>query len=114
MIWAHAGYVNYYGIWMALKKHPNLYIDLSIRALYRPRDSREASIFHNESTVKPLWMELIERYPDRFVAGLDESSGEYRSHEAYFEWMGKLLGQLTPATARKVAVENIECLLSGK
>ncbi len=112
VIWAHGGYVNYYGLDMALKKHSNLYIDLSIRALYRPRDLREASIFHTETILKPMWVDLMEKYPDRFVAGLDESSAEYRNHAAYFEWMGKLLAQLTPSTARKIAVENIERLLA--
>jgi len=114
VIWAHAGYVNYYGVDMLMKKHQNLYADLSIRALYRPRDSREASIFFNETTLKPLWREVIEKYSDRFVVGLDEEAPQYRGHAEYFEWMGKLLGQLTPATARKVAAENIERLLSGK
>jgi Xaa-Pro aminopeptidase len=113
VIWAHAGYTSYYGVEMLMKKHPNLYADLSIRAEYRPRDSREASIFHNENSVKPLWLELIEKYPDRFMAGLDESSNGYRGHAEYFEWMGKLLSQLTPATGRKVAIENIEAMLAG-
>ncbi len=114
VIWAHGGYVNYYGVEMALKKHPNLYIDLSIRALYRPRDVREASIFFNETTVKPMWVDVMEKYPDRFVVGLDEESAKYRNHPEYVEWMGKLLAQLKPSTARRVAVENIERLLSGR
>lgn len=114
VIWAHAGYVNWYGVEIALKKHPNLYADLSIRALYRPRDLREASIFHDEKTVKAEWLAVIEKYPDRFITGLDEYSPQYRDHTLYFEWMGKLLGQLTPATARKVAMENIERLLAGR
>jgi Xaa-Pro aminopeptidase len=112
VIWAHAGYANYYAVDMMMKKYQNLYADLSIRALYRPRDMREASIFFNETTLKPLWREVIEKYPDRFVVGLDEESAGYRDHALYFEWMGKLLGQLSPATARKVALENIERLLA--
>lgn len=114
VIWAHAGYASYYGVDMALKNHPNLYVDLSIRALYRPRDLREASIFHNETMLKPMWRDLIEKYPDRFMAGLDEESEEYRNHPFYVEWMGKLLSELRPSTARRVAVENIERLLAGR
>jgi hypothetical protein len=86
---------------LLMKKHPNLYADLSIRALYRARDSREASIFHGSTTVKPEWIETIEKYPDRFMAGLDEYSQGYRNHEEYFMWMAKLFDQLTPSTARK-------------
>ncbi len=111
VIWAHAGYTSYYGVEMLMKKHANLYADLSIRALHSPRDSREASIFHDENKVKALWLELIEKFPDRFMVGLDESSAQYREHEASFAWMAKLLSQLSPSAGRKVAVENIERIL---
>jgi predicted TIM-barrel fold metal-dependent hydrolase len=108
VIWAHAGYTSWYGVDMLLKKHPNLYADLSIRALRSLRDGRDAQIFYDDNRVKANWLDLIERYPDRFVSGLDESSPNYNLHEQDFGWMAKLLNQLTPATARKVAWENIE------
>ncbi len=113
LIWAHAGYTGYYGVDMLMKKHPNLYADLSIRALFRPRDQREASIFHSESKLKPEWIETIEKYPDRFMVGLDEYSNSYRSHEEYFAWTARLLAQLSATTARKVARENIEAVLAS-
>ncbi len=68
---------------------------------YRPCDQREASIFHNEITLKPMWVDVMEKFPDRFVIGLDEESAEYRNHPEYVEWMGKLLTQLKPSTARR-------------
>src|SRR5258707_3709124 len=77
VIWAHAGYTSYYGVDMLMKKHPNLYADLSIRTQHHPRDSRESSIFFDDSRVKPEWIETIEKYPDRFMCGLDEYSQNY-------------------------------------
>jgi Xaa-Pro aminopeptidase len=114
VIWAHAGYTSYYGVEMLMKKRPNLFADLSIRARYSPRDSREASIFYDQERVKALWLELIEKYPDRFVVGLDELSPGYRNYEENVAWMYKILAQLTPATARKVAWENLEAIVAAR
>ena len=112
VFWSHGGGVDYYGLDIALKNHPNLYIDLAGR-LYFDRDSSlEDSIFHDGELIKTAWLEVIESHPDRFLVGYDDNSITYQERPQAVEWMAKLLAQLTPSTARKVAIENMERLLS--
>ena len=80
--------------------------------MYYQIDSfREDSIFYDEAHVKTVWLELIEKYPDRFLAGFDDNSIQYSGRSRAVQWLGKLLSQLTPATARRVAGENMDQLL---
>lgn len=111
VLWSHGGGVDFYGLDMALLHHPNLYIDLSGRVYYQIDSFREDSIFYDEAHVKTVWLELIEKYPDRFLAGFDDNSIQYSGRARAVQWLGKLLSQLTPATARRVAGENMDQLL---
>ena len=113
VFWSHGGGVDFYGLDMALLHHPNLYIDLSGRVYYQIDSSREDSIFYDENHVKTGWLELIEKYPDRFLAGFDDNTIQYSGRPRAVQWLGKLLSQLTPATARRVAGENMDQLLSS-
>ena len=113
VFWSHGGGVDFYGLDMALLHHPNLYIDLSGRVYYQIDSSREDSIFYDENHVKTGWLELIEKYPGRFLAGFDDNTIQYSGRPRAVQWLGKLLSQLTPATARRVAGENMDQLLSS-
>jgi len=113
VLWSHGGGVDFYGLDMALLHHPNLYIDLSGRVYYQIDSFREDSIFYDEAHVKTVWLELIEKYPDRFLAGFDDNTIQYSGRPRAVQWLGKLLSQLTPATARRVAGENMDQLLSS-
>ncbi len=105
VLWSHGGGVDFYGLEIALKDHPNLHIDLS---------GLENSMFQDGERIQTAWREVIERYPDRFLVGYDDNSTTYEERPQAVEGMAKLLAQLSPSTARKVAIENMERILSGE
>jgi Xaa-Pro aminopeptidase len=113
VLWSHGGGTDFYGLDMALTHHPNLYIDLSGRVYYDREASREDSVFYNEELVKTGWLEVIEKHPDRFLAGFDDNTVLYEGRAEAMKRIGLLLSQLTPATARQVALENMERLLDS-
>ena len=96
LIWAHAGGAGPALVRRLMQAHPNLHADLSGRlpAVVRIRE----------------WKVLLEEFPDRFFIGTDVFTlAEFI--DTISSWR-KILDQLPPATARKLAHENAEKLLN--
>lgn len=93
-----------------MDKHPNLFADISL--------GYEGSFFNAtlDRQLPESWKNLYERYNDRFMVGFD------RAYKTTFEkgylfrakWYRIWLSQLSVQTARKLAFENAERLLSGE
>ena len=118
LIIAHAG-------WMAgpelmgrlLAAHANLHTDLSVR-LDRPgapgADPHSNSIVDPQGVLLPAWRALIERFPDRFLFGLDVTMAKRPDHIAELvDDARHTLGALPLPVEEAVAHGNIERLLHG-
>ncbi|NML08281.1 amidohydrolase family protein [Sphingomonas sp. G-3-2-10] len=117
LILAHAGWSagpEVLGRLMAA--NPNLYADLSIRldpaaGFVQPR---ETSILAADGSLLPEWRVLIERFPDRFMFGMDITGTE---RPAYIDRLIAVARQAFAPLPRKLqhalAHGNIEALLAG-
>ena len=123
VIWAHQNPVKMGGgpeaqyarqadpnqVAILLDKYPNLFADIAV--------GYETRFFRLEDRKLPQgWKNLYERYNDRFVIGLDLAVSVMwekfylRRASVIRGW----LSQLSSDTARKLAYENIERILSAK
>lgn len=84
-----------------LRRNDNLYVDLSFVVL--------ENYIMAEGGVDKRWVELIEKYPERFLFGTDDLGG----YKGFFDVKKyiPLLDALKPATARKVAGGNFDYLV---
>jgi hypothetical protein len=92
-----------------LNKHPNLFADISVgyeTRFFQPRDRQ----------LPQSWRNLYERYNDRFVVGLDLATSVMweKGYLPRVRVIRGWLSQLTRDTAKKIASENIERILSAK
>ena len=92
-----------------LDKYPNLYADIAVgyeSVFVQPQDR----------SLPEDWKQLYEKYNDRFVIGLDLAGDVMWEKRALprANFMRAWLSQLSPDTARKLAHENIERILSAK
>ena len=108
-LWAHAGIMR--NIVIAdlpavldemLSQNKNLYIDLSFVVL-------ENYIMAEGAPAKD-WIELIEKYPNRFLFGTDDL-GSYKNFTDVKKYI-PLLDALKPETAQKFASKNLEFLVN--
>lgn len=85
-----------------LKRHANLYFDLSwlVFENYVARD--DASL--------DTWAALLTRHPDRFLIGTDVV-GHWKSYVQNITKYQRLLDRLSPEVARKTASGNILSLV---
>lgn len=93
-----------------MDRHPNLFADISL--------GYELSFFNPalDRQLPESWKNIYERHNDRFMIGFD------RAYKTTFEkgylfqarWHRIWLSQLSMETARKLAFENAERLLSGE
>ena len=92
-----------------LEKHPNLFIDLSVG---RDWSFRSAS----DRKIPEKWKDLYEKYNDRLVIGTDRSTDQsyQKGYVPEVSWIRSWLSELSSDTARKLAYENIERILSAK
>lgn len=86
--------------------HPNLFMSFRLnRGLPRP-----AAALDPEGRLKPVWIELIREFPDRFMLGSDAFYGRNGivrgSSEEGMRNMRGLIEQLPPELKSKVASEN--------
>lgn len=95
-LWAHAGGTGPEPVRRLLRSHPNLYVELSQRAFDIMGDAE--------------WKVLLEEYSDRFVLGSDARNLQYFVL-VIGRWR-KVLEQLSPETASKLAHQNAERLLN--
>jgi predicted TIM-barrel fold metal-dependent hydrolase len=87
-----------------LLRNPNLYIDLS--GMHFQRTPALAS---ETGPIDPGWKALIEKMPDRFMIGVDASAlrlFEPAMLDRLFVWTRRILGELPPDVAARVAHGN--------
>jgi predicted TIM-barrel fold metal-dependent hydrolase len=108
-VWCHAGISRRIEIPTltvalegTLKKYPNLWVDVSW-VVY------ENDLLRN-GTPDPAWVNLIEEFPDRFLIGTD-IVGHFSAYPETVQKYYKFLDALQPATARKLARENLLAVL---
>ncbi|MHA1598986.1 MAG: amidohydrolase family protein [Alphaproteobacteria bacterium] len=103
ILWAHAGMNDPPdAIAELLARHPRLYADLSFRA---------ADVGDGER-IRPEWLELFGRFPDRLMVGSDTYVSErWFGYGEIIDEFRVWLDQLPPNIARAVASENAKALL---
>lgn len=113
-IWAHAGHFGEPPLLRRLfQGHPNLYCELSWREGLRlekfRRSIAEPIDYHGK--LRKEWKELLEEFPERFVIGTDVEGHDPRTYAEMIQFWRKILPQLSPQTAAKIAHQNAERLL---
>ena len=73
IIWAHMGDAQAPLITQMMRRHPNLYADISTRNPFYERRVliEEQSLTHEDGTLKDEWRTLFEEFPDRFLFRID-------------------------------------------
>ena len=87
-----------------LARHANLVIDLSGMHF-----QRTPALATENGPLDPAWKALIEKHPDRFVMGVDVWAArlfEPAMLDRLFKWTRRVLGELKPDVAEKVAYAN--------
>jgi len=87
-----------------LARHANLVIDLSGMHF-----QRTPALATENGPLDPAWKALIEKHPERFVMGVDVWAArlfEPAMLDRLFKWTRRILGELKPDVAEKVAHAN--------
>jgi predicted TIM-barrel fold metal-dependent hydrolase len=87
-----------------LLRNPNLFVDLSGMHF-----QRTPALATETGPLDPGWKALIEKMPDRFMIGLDVWAArlfEPAMLDRLFGWTRRILGELKPDVAAKVAHQN--------
>lgn len=112
IILAHCGSAEPALLEGLLTRHPNLMVDLSgMHYLRTPRLATETG------PLDPAWKALIERLPDRFLMGIDVWAPrlfEPATLDRLMGWTRRILGELRPEVAEKVAWKNAARLLKAE
>lgn len=94
-----------------LTRNPNLYMSFRLQ---RMRPDVAADALTPQGQLKPIWAQLIADFPDRFMLGTDtfyQDSPQARGGDAVgLENLQRLLSQLPPEIARKVAHDNVAAI----
>lgn len=119
IVWAHAGDASAAAVRALMKKHDNLYADLSCRnpLFRRGKPVSEQALTNGRERLKDEWKSLFEDYPDRFLFGSDvggRNADRLPLLPDVVKYYRAVLGQLQPETARKIGCENAERLLDRK
>ena len=102
VIWAHCGFsAPAEAVQQLIEKHSTAYCEMS---LYE-------KLVDEDDNLTPEWKQLMEKYPDRFMVGIDTYKdarwGEVAEHADFIqEW----LRQLKPEAAVLIANENVSRL----
>jgi hypothetical protein len=109
IVWAHAGLeVTPFRTAQLcadlLQRHDNLYMSIRLTS-GAPKPS---AAMDTSGQLKNEWKRLFTRFPDRFVFGSESMYGSKMSSmfDHQFVLYQKLLAELPPAVARKIATEN--------
>jgi predicted TIM-barrel fold metal-dependent hydrolase len=111
VIWAHGRYTPLFLAERMLKRHPNLTYELSARTWPVHPRAPDYTILRGGRQVWPEWLALIEAMPARFLVGTDASHRSLVSERMKIESVQRFLDQLSPATRKAVAEENLIRLL---
>ncbi len=109
IVWAHAGleitpFRTAQLCADLLQRHNNLYMSIRLtRGSPKPSAAMDTS-----GQLKNEWKQLFTRFPDRFVFGSESMYGSSMSSMFDYQFVlyQKLLAQLPPTVARKIASEN--------
>lgn len=112
VILAHAGATTAGRIGVLLGRHPNLRVDLSgMHFLRTPRLATE------RGPLDPAWKAAISALPDRFLMGLDVWAPrlfEPAMLDRLMVWTRRVLGELPPEAAERVAHGNATAVFGGR
>jgi predicted TIM-barrel fold metal-dependent hydrolase len=112
IVLAHAGESAPPRLAALLGRHPNLVVDLSGMHF-----QRRPSLATETGPLDPDWKALIERMPDRFVIGIDVWAArlfEPAMLDRLMKWTRRILGELRPDVAERVASTNAAALFGAK
>jgi Tat protein secretion system quality control protein TatD with DNase activity len=102
ILWAHGGFTTPEIIAEMLSKNKNLWSDLAYR-----------TDMGSNGQVNPEWLELIQRFPDRFMVGTDTFTPERLLYIAdHAQYSRGWLSALPKDLAERVAFKNGDALLS--
>jgi predicted TIM-barrel fold metal-dependent hydrolase len=104
LVLAHGGSVVPATLEGLLSRNPSLLVDLS--GMHYQRTPRLAS---EKGPVDPAWRALIQKFPDRFLMGVDVWAPrlfEPATLDRLLAWTRRILGELPPEVAQKVAYRN--------
>ena len=108
VILAHAGEGPPARVEGLLTRNPNLLVDLSGMHF-----QRKPALASETGPLDSAWKALIERMPDRFLMGVDVWAPrlfEPAMLDRLFRWTRRVLGELTPEAAERVAYRNAAAL----
>ena len=108
LVLAHAGEGPPARVEGLLVRNPNLLVDLSGMHF-----QRKPALASETGPLDPAWKELIEKFPDRFLMGLDVWAPrlfEPAMLDRLLTWTRRVLGELTPDVAGRVAYKNAAVL----
>jgi predicted TIM-barrel fold metal-dependent hydrolase len=91
-----------------LARNPNLFFDLSGMHF-----QRKPALATETGPLDPAWKAVIEKYPERFLIGIDVWAPrlfEAPTLEALMAWTRRILGELAPDVATRVASRNATAL----
>jgi hypothetical protein len=102
-LWAHAGFEEPARVRAALRRHENLWADLSIR-----------SDVADGGRVVSAWRELFVEFPDRFLVGTDTYSPErWDEVGAHAASVRTWLADLPAGVAERIAHRNGEAVFTA-
>jgi predicted TIM-barrel fold metal-dependent hydrolase len=87
-----------------LARHPNLFFDLSGMHF-----QRKPALATEMGPLEPAWKSVIEKHPDRFLIGIDVWAArlfEAATLDKLMAWTRRILGELKPDVAERVAAKN--------
>jgi predicted TIM-barrel fold metal-dependent hydrolase len=108
IVLAHAGEAKPGALDRLLARNANLMIDLSGMHF-----QRTPSLAKEKGPLDPAWKALIAKMPDRFLMGIDAWAPplfEPAMLDRLMSWTRRVLGELPPDVAEKVAWKNAETL----
>jgi predicted TIM-barrel fold metal-dependent hydrolase len=108
IVLAHAGEATPGGLEAVLGRHTNLMVDLSGMHF-----QRTPSLATESGPLDPKWKALIEKMPDRFLMGIDVWAPrlfEPAMLDRLIKWTRRVLGELKPEVAERVAWKNAAAL----
>jgi len=112
IVLAHAGEATPQRIEALLTRHANLMVDLSGMHF-----QRKPALATETGPLDPAWKALIEKMPDRFLFGIDVWAPrlfEPAMLDRLMTWTRRVLGELKPDVAERVAFGNAAALLGVK
>ena len=108
LVLAHAGEGPPARVEGLLARNPNLLVDLSGMHF-----QRKPALASETGPLDPAWKALIEKLPDRFLMGVDVWAPrlfEPAMLDRLFRWTRRVLGELRPDVAERVAYKNAAAL----